>query len=306
MFMLPGVAINQMPLSIFFDPLFRTYIKDDRPIQTAKVKISLRDSEQYAYELEFNYQEGGTEPAPVSLQQKSQIMLHRQKLGPDGSVQANHIVPITTDAFGRLQHPPLPPFGPTAFIFDSSQAYDEGDDVQWFSRLREKNQTDSIVSFFRRQFPFIKDIEVLAPTGTTGLYAIMADGSARRLTTVSRGIYKLVSILLALVETPGGIVVIDEIENGIFYENYQDVWSILYTFAVDTNCQLFITSHSMECLQGLIPTMKGNESDFTLLRSERSGNEIIIRHMTGRAMEAALLRDGELRGVTGGSNGDPQ
>jgi AAA15 family ATPase/GTPase len=178
--------------------------------------------------------------------------------------------------------------------------YAEVDNVTWFYQLKERGGAEQIVSFIINEFPFIEGIEVLAPAGINGLYAIMADGTRRRVSTVSSGIYKIISILLAAAHTHNGIIVIDEIENGIFYEKYPAVWRILYKFAKDTGNQIFVSSHSAECLGKLPDVIGQNTDDFCQLRTMRDNGSCTVSHINGVAMKAALSGENEVRGVTVG------
>lgn len=194
----------------------------------------------------------------------------------------------------------LPNFGPSVFIFTANMNYAEADNVNWFSRLRESGDTEEIIKFFREYFPFIVNLEVLQPTiGTApGIYATLKSGVVRRLQLISSGIYKIVSILLACAQSRDGIILIDEIENGIFYDKYALTWYILNKFSKQYNCQIFVTSHSLECMQQLVPVMGNDVDDFSLIHAERENGKCILRHISGVAMKAALLGGNEIRGGT--------
>lgn len=177
-------------------------------------------------------------------------------------------------------------------------AYSEADNVSAFSQLREMGHTGPIVAFVVQAFPFITNLEVLALAGAPGIFATLDAGGLRRLQLVSAGVNRVISILLACANTKKGVILIDEIENGVFYEKYEMTWSILYDFAKRFDCQLFVTSHSDECLEALVPVIGENADDFSLLRAERENGFCIVRHISGVSMRAALKRGGEIRGAT--------
>jgi AAA15 family ATPase/GTPase len=141
---------------------------------------------------------------------------------------------------------------------------------------------------------------VLAPGGAQqGIYATLTSGGARSLSLISAGLQKLFSVVVALADAKKGIVLIDEIENGIFYEKYASTWATLYNLSKKTDSQLFVSSHSSECLEALLPTLNidNNADDFCLLRTERENGKCSVRHISGASMKAALKRGGELRGA---------
>jgi hypothetical protein len=261
------------------------------------------------YDLGISYQGVGSEnpePVPIPIVRGpvmqgggTPILLSREKKFPMGVNETSHL-PVTIAATGQLQHPPASPFGPTAYIFGANMDYVETDNITWFSQLKERDEAHKLTSWIQREFPFVTGLEVLAPQGITGLYAVMADGTRRRLTSVSSGIYKIISILAAAMHVRKGIILIDEIENGIFYEKYPAVWRVLYDFAKDTENQIFVSSHSAECLSALPDLIGKNTRDFCLLRTERDNGNCIVRHISGTAMSAALRGGNEVRGIADG------
>jgi predicted ATPase len=286
-----------------FEGMFRATKSDKKISQEENILISFSTSEGDSFELKMFFQKANSgELVPVltfpgGAGSAVPLILRRTKRNSVGDIVEQTDLPISINQFGQLQQPHALPFGPTALIFGSGMDYSEADNVAWFSLLKEKAEADLVISFIRKEFPFIRDIEVLAPPpGINGLYATMADGSRRRVTSVSSGIYKIISILLACAHTRGGIIIIDEIENGIFYEKYEAVWRILYSFAKETNNQIFVSSHSSECLRELALVIDGNESDFSLLRTQSSGDSFTIRHISGKSMKSALKMGGEIRG----------
>ncbi len=295
-------AQPQAGLSTYFDHLFRSASTDGR-IESAKtIEISFANKGQGASELKIFYQTEGTEPAPVSRtpnQAAAPPVIFARKTPTEIQPQP---VTITLSPLGQLQQQPptSKPLGPTTLIFGTQTNYAEIDNITWFSQLRVRNESDKVVSFIRREFPFVKDMETLAPSGSNGLFAIMTDGTRRPITTVSSGIYKIISILLATAHTRNGVIIIDEVENGIFYAKYAAIWRILYQFAKDTGNQIFVSSHSKECLQALPEVMGDNAQDFCLIRTERADEECKARCVTGTAMSAALAGGNEVRGLGDG------
>ena len=279
-------------LSPYFDNLFRVSQNAEGSLEIAKkIEIGFSDSDATRYKLDVSYQSTGSEPIPVGrtpigIGPQVPIILDRVKTAT--TVNQVTKVNISINQFGQMQQTPASPFGPTTFIFSAEFGYAEQDNITWFSQLKERNSAETTISFFRKEFAFIEDIEVLAPAGVNGLYAKLTDGSRRRISNVSSGIYKIVSFLLAIANSPKGIVIIDEIENGIYYDKYSALWRILYQFAQDTDTQLFISSHSAECLEALPPVIGDQVNDFSLIRTERENGSCIARHISGTSLKAAL------------------
>jgi len=304
---LPIGGNQPMTVDAYFDPFFRTVRKGDGLKTARKISVKYKDTDNTRYAVEIGYQENDRD-APVvrgasGVTAAVPIVIQRQKT-EDKKQDQNSTMLITLNQFGQLQQSAGIPLGPTTFIFGAGTDYAESDNVTWFSLLREQDQATKIIDFLRKEFPFIRDIEVLAPNGINGLYATLDDGTRRRVSAVSSGIYKIVSILLSTISIQQGIIILDEIENGVYYEKYPAVWRVLYEFAKSTQNQLFITSHSAECLGSLVDVIAEAPEDFCLVRTEREENRCVVRQFSGKAMKAALERQGEIRGATLGAHVD--
>lgn len=311
---MPGLgAIPPESFHALWDHLFYA-VSEKSEIKRVADKIELRysDSEHKKYSVEIAFMDSSEqgEPQPSVIARPATgvpapalvpLRVSRGITSPDGSTHRTSQL-ISLNPQGQIQGSSvLPPLGPSLFIFSSVIDYAEIDNVAWFSLLREKGEHEEIVKFIREQFPFIADLEVLAPFGSSGLFASLKSGGVRRLQLISSGINKIITILLACANATNGIILVDEIENGIFYEKYEFMWSVLYNFAAKFSCQLFVTSHSLECLKNLVPVMGNNVDDFSLIRTERENGKCIARHISGAAMAAALRGENEIRGATFGS-----
>lgn len=111
----------------------------------------------------------------------------------------------------------------------------------------------------------------------------------------SAGASKFVSLVLGIASQEGGCVLIDEIENGFYYDRLSAIWEALYAVASESHCQLFVTTHSMECLRALLPVLEQHGRHFALLKTLRKGNVANVTVSTGSAMTAAIAQDVEVR-----------
>jgi len=89
------------------------------------------------------------------------------------------------------------------------------------------------------------------------------------------GIRRILAMLAAISERKNGILLIDEIENGLHYTTLSILWKAILKAASDNNVQLFITTHSYECVQAIAKTYQDQkaviEKDFiSLFRIEKN------------------------------------
>lgn len=63
------------------------------------------------------------------------------------------------------------------------------------------------------------------------------------------GTRRTFGIALSMVQASGGVVLIDEVENGLHYSVQQDVWRVILQLAQRLNVQVFATTHSWDTIQ---------------------------------------------------------
>ena len=168
---------------------------------------------------------------------------------------------------GGLQFESGLEIGPVGEFLTANQPLNAQQAANWFSNLSIANRERPIVQAVRDQFSFIQELSVQAPNGISSLHATV-ERLARKvpLSSVSAGINKFVSILLAIEQFSNGNLMIDEIENGIYYELFEPFWKSLSAVSKESKTQLFITTHSLECLKGLISSIEAEPQRFNLVQ----------------------------------------
>ena len=137
---------------------------------------------------------------------------------------------------------------------------------------------------------------VLAPSGTPGLYAGLRYLKEKLpIGYLSAGVTRFIAMLSAVLIRGEGVVLLDEIENGISYKIFQPLWKYLLKFAVDNDTQIFASTHSLECVRALLPAMQGHEHEFALLRAERTDGSSAITLVPGKFLESAIDQGVEVR-----------
>lgn len=65
------------------------------------------------------------------------------------------------------------------------------------------------------------------------------------------GLRRILVLAFALVKSAGGILLIDEIDTGLHYSIMSQVWEVLIRTAKELDVQVFATTHSQDCIDGL-------------------------------------------------------
>ena len=63
----------------------------------------------------------------------------------------------------------------------------------------------------------------------------------------------MLGLVLSMSEASGGLLLIDEIENGLHHSVQEEVFSMLLELAKSFDVQIFATTHSEECHPSGVP-----------------------------------------------------
>ncbi len=110
------------------------------------------------------------------------------------------------------------------------------------------------------------------------------------------GIQRLISWTLTFRAASGGLMLIDEVENGIHHSKLHDLWRSIALFAKQYEVQVFATTHSLECVNTARRVFEDFEAnDFHYLRLDRVKDEIEAKSFDRDMLETALGLDWEIR-----------
>ena len=123
------------------------------------------------------------------------------------------------------------------------------------------------------------------------------NGEYRDISEFGDGLRHYISIIFALYACENGYLFIDEIDNGIYYDQLDRLWEIILTLSKQTNCQVFATTHSKEMLESFARVAKKlNEQDVSYTRLIRNKKqELKSITFDYEVMEYSLENEHEVR-----------
>jgi AAA15 family ATPase/GTPase len=89
------------------------------------------------------------------------------------------------------------------------------------------------------------------------------------------GLNRLFGIVLSLVNAKGGLLLIDEFENGMHYTVQLDTWRAIFRLAQTLDVQVFATSHSWDAIEAFQKAAAETPEDGVLIRLSRKGEDIV-------------------------------
>jgi len=183
-----------------------------------------------------------------------------------------------------------------AFFFSSGVFPNAVENATRFSELDTQGKSHIVAEALRSEFPTLKDISIQIISGMATLHASLTYSDLKiPLGLLSGGINKLMSILLAVAGRPQGVVLIDEIENGFHHDHLPSIWTMLLDICKQQDTQIFTSTHSQECLEAALPTVRKNEDEFALIRTEVKDGRCVARVFGGRQFHSAIEQKIEVR-----------
>ncbi len=176
-----------------------------------------------------------------------------------------------------------------AMLFAPSSPDVPDEHAKRFSALSVSGGIESIVKAMKTEFPVLESLSIEYFSSTPAVFASVK-GGLRKLPVglLSDGINKLMGILLGIAATRDGIVLIDQLEDGFYFDRLGSIWRLIHRSAVENNVQIFVTTHSKECLEALPDAIEGYEGDFSLIRAEGKSGQFDFHQVDGRSIKSAL------------------
>ena len=150
--------------------------------------------------------------------------------------------------------------------------------VDNLTRIIEEKQEQVIVEILQHIAPRIKSIAVLKS-------GVNVDIGLNRLVPINMlgdGIRKLLAIITSLYECKKGLVLIDEIDNGMHFSSLSSLWKAIIKTANLLDVQVFATTHNIESLQSLNKVL----SDSECIESQNDIMCYSLRHMPTDELKA--------------------
>lgn len=171
------------------------------------------------------------------------------------------------------------------------------DIAQALSDLRIKKKHHKIVEILQIVEERLEDVEVLQRLNNSVIYCTLHNRShLMPLPLMGEGIERLLEIALTISHSKDGIVLIDEIENGLHHSVMPKIWQAIGELAHEFNVQIFATTHSWECIDAAHQAFAARDTyDFLFHRLDRHEDTIEAVTYEQDTLDAALEMGWEIR-----------
>ena len=244
-----GPEANLRPLEIVWKNMFHALDIG------SSIEIEGVHSKRGALKLAISLEawRGASEIAPIIFDDaptsqisngKSLTFRYKDRSCADGShVGQVRLVPAGLE----VNHPDTPNPMSARIVF--SRTGDVRDDAELLGDLRLRKHGDFLLDALRVIEPKLAGVEVVYMGGTPMIWGDIGLSELVPLPAMGEGMTRLARIVLGMSSVPGGVLLVDEVENGIHHSAMVGVWQAIGRAAERFDTQVFATTHSFECIQ---------------------------------------------------------
>ena len=172
----------------------------------------------------------------------------------------------------------------------------DGETIRRFSALVAQGRKDYLKSKLRLLLPLLADVELITDhNGEPFILATTTENERLPLQALGSGLTRLFRMFVAFHEVKGGLVVIDEIENGLHYLVLPNLWSEIQAMTVEFDVQVFATTHSRECIDAALDPFSGEPDRLAVHVLSRHDDGVRAVTYSGETLMAARDLDLDLR-----------
>jgi len=184
--------------------------------------------------------------------------------------------------------------------FLPARGFSTSDAKRLWDKASLTDKDELLLDWLRFIEPDVRDLRYISdPESGIDLPYLKIDGERGRvpLASMGDGLTHLFHIGLAMANASGGILLIDEFENGLHWEVQEQLWRALFEAANQFGVQVFATTHSTDCIRGFLAAqsevLKLGEN--FVYRLERSGDDVYALDLPSENLGAALRQQIEVR-----------
>lgn len=173
-----------------------------------------------------------------------------------------------------------------------SQIEDLRSDAECLDKLKKQKQVQRVVRALKIVDPSLTGLEVISQTGSPMIWADTGLSELVPLPILGEGVVRVSRMAMCMVLARGGVLLVDEIENGIHHSMVSELWQFILATAKELDVQVFATTHSYECVEAA----QAVESDDLMLHrieASETGHRCVSVHRNELA--TAVLHNLEIR-----------
>ncbi len=183
-----------------------------------------------------------------------------------------------------------PPFTAT---FLSSRIGNLQEDAIRLGQLRQRKQGEFVVDALRIVEPRLQSVQDNSASGVPMIWGDIGLPELAPLPMMGVGLTRVARVILAISHAPGGVVLLDEVENGLHHSVLSKVWRAIGEAAKQFDTQVVASTHSFECMEAAHQSL--DAEDFLVHRLENIDGAIRCVTLGPDEIEATFKHNLEMR-----------
>ena len=198
---------------------------------------------------------------------------------------------VTGDEVKTKQHPDWRVPFPGMFLPSGRVSFQE--DAMYLGTLRKQRQGDLLVDALQIFEPKLQNVEENSASGVSMIW-VDIDGLPELvpLALLGEGATRIASLIIRILNTPKGIVLVDEVENGFHHSVLNKIWQVISAAARKVDAQIVASTHSFECVEA---AQYLDSDSFLLHRLEKVDDKLRCITYEPDEIKAAIRHSLEVR-----------
>ena len=163
-----------------------------------------------------------------------------------------------------------------------------------FSRTYKDRKEHCVFEFLSIIEPRLTNVTILMEGGEPVIHGDVGLGP-QPISLLGGGMTNLLQIIVTMGQAKNPILLIDEIENGIYRRLLPTLWESLGKYADKFNCQIIATTHSTECVEAAYQGLASTPQDLQYIRLDRENDTISAKVSDYEMLGAAIQHGLEMR-----------
>jgi len=184
------------------------------------------------------------------------------------------------------------------FVYSSSSS--SGDIVRMWDKIALTDKQDKVIEALQIIEPNLTGIKFVEQNHLQNhrqnrVAKASIDGEIVPFKSMGDGINRILYIVLSMVNAQDGYLLIDEFENGLHYSVQEQVWKVIFSLADSLNVQVFVTTHSSDCIKAFGLQWQDNENKATMHRINYKDKQHSVMPYDFTGLDDSLSTNTEVR-----------
>ncbi len=169
-------------------------------------------------------------------------------------------------------------------------------DAEQYSHLVRIKQEQGVLDAMSIIENRVKAIRVSTDAAGVSVDVDIGLSSLIPLAACGEGFVRLFSVIVELTGVRRGVLLIDEVDNGLHHSVMDRLWGLLGSLCEKHEVQVFATTHNEEMIHSALSALRDRPGELGLFRLDARHNEHTVASYDQEAQEAVLREHFEVRG----------